>query len=231
MRTLVLGDIHGCHKALQQVLERSLFDYYNDRLITLGDICDGWPETPECVDTLLKVRYHVAVRGNRDVYLHQYLKKKDTPDFWKKRMGKETIKAYQRTNKLDDPRHLALFESQVSYFIDGEKRLYVHAGFDPGRKITKQKPVDLNQSRSLWFTLLEAQAFSEPFPSDVNEFTEVFIGHTQTTKYFPHDQPVHIHRVWNLDQGVKSGGRLTIMDVDSKEYWQSDPASTLYPQT
>lgn len=48
-RRLVLGDIHGAHKALIQVLERSKFDYENDLLIIIGDVCDGWPETRKCV--------------------------------------------------------------------------------------------------------------------------------------------------------------------------------------
>lgn len=213
-----------------QVLERSLFDYYNDRLITLGDIGDGWPETPECVDTLLKVRNHIGIRGNRDVWVEELLKKKVAPEVWRKNMGKETIKAYQRTGKIDDPRHLEFFNKQVPYYIDERNRFFVHAGYDPTRKLEKQKPMDMRQSRALWFSLLEAQAFGEPFPTDVNSFLDVFIGHTQTPKYFPHDKPVRIHRVWNLDQGIKSGGRLTIMDVETKEYWQSDLAESLYPE-
>jgi serine/threonine protein phosphatase 1 len=49
MRTFAVGDIHGSHRALLQVLERSGFNREEDRLITLGDICDGWPETKKCI--------------------------------------------------------------------------------------------------------------------------------------------------------------------------------------
>ena len=35
--------------------------------------------------------------------------------------------------------------------------------------------------------------------------------------------------VWNLDTGAGYRGRLTIMDIDSKKYWQSDNAILLYP--
>jgi len=45
-RTLVIGDIHGAYKALVQCLERSGFDKEKDTLITIGDVCDGWHETP-----------------------------------------------------------------------------------------------------------------------------------------------------------------------------------------
>lgn len=47
MRTFTIGDIHGGYKALKQCLERSKFNYKEDHLIALGDIVDGWPETPE----------------------------------------------------------------------------------------------------------------------------------------------------------------------------------------
>lgn len=33
-----MGDIHGAYKALQQCLERSKFNYENDKLIQLGDV-------------------------------------------------------------------------------------------------------------------------------------------------------------------------------------------------
>ena len=43
MKTFVVGDIHGAHKALVQVLERSGLDRESDTLIVLGDVVDGWP--------------------------------------------------------------------------------------------------------------------------------------------------------------------------------------------
>jgi serine/threonine protein phosphatase 1 len=34
--------------------------------------------------------------------------------------------------------------------------------------------------------------------------------------------------VWNIDTGAAFTGPLTIMDVDSKTYWQSEPLHQLY---
>jgi serine/threonine protein phosphatase 1 len=34
--------------------------------------------------------------------------------------------------------------------------------------------------------------------------------------------------VWNIDTGAAFTGPLTIMDVDSKAYWQSEPLEVLY---
>ena len=46
MRTLVLADIHGGHRALLQCFERSSFEYENDQLIFLGDATDVWSQSP-----------------------------------------------------------------------------------------------------------------------------------------------------------------------------------------
>lgn len=35
--------------------------------------------------------------------------------------------------------------------------------------------------------------------------------------------------VWNLDTGSGFSGKLTIMDIDTKEFWQSDFVRELYP--
>jgi serine/threonine protein phosphatase 1 len=37
--------------------------------------------------------------------------------------------------------------------------------------------------------------------------------------------------VWNIDTGAGWSGKLTIMNVDTKEYWQSDLISELYKNT
>ena len=41
--------------------------------------------------------------------------------------------------------------------------------------------------------------------------------------------PLFKNTIWNLDTGAASKGALTITDIDTKEYWQSDCLSELYP--
>ena len=36
------------------------------------------------------------------------------------------------------------------------------------------------------------------------------------------------HNVWNLDTGAGFNGRVTMMDIDTKIFWQSDPIPSLY---
>ena len=85
-----------------------------------------------------------------------------------------------------------------------------------------------------------------PYGTRFFKHKEIFLGHTSTNNwnckaYYPEwDDPnqkqnapitVPMNRcnVWNIDTGAGWGGKLTIMDVDTKEYWQSDLVSELYP--
>ena len=72
MRHFVMGDIHGAFHALKQCLERSSFDYKHDVLICLGDVCDGWPQTYECVEELLKIENLIFILGNHDFWALQW---------------------------------------------------------------------------------------------------------------------------------------------------------------
>jgi len=59
-------------------------------------------------------------------------------------------------------------------------------------------------------------------------FAEIYIGHTPTLR-IGNLTPVKAANVWNIDTGAGFTGSLTMMDADTKEFWQSDPLPTLYP--
>lgn len=71
MTPYAVGDIHGAYHALQQVLERSPFDSETDRLICLGDVCDGWSQTRESIDLLLSLPHLILILGNHDVWTRE----------------------------------------------------------------------------------------------------------------------------------------------------------------
>ena len=65
------------------------------------------------------------------------------------------------------------------------------------------------------------------YPHAINEakaFHEIFIGHT------PVKEVVNRNNVWNIDTGAGWGGKLTMMNVDTKEIIQSEETSFLYPE-
>jgi serine/threonine protein phosphatase 1 len=73
METYVIGDIHSAARALDQVLARSPFRPGIDRLIQLGDMADGWPETPACVERLLRIPHSIWLQGNHDWWAAEWL--------------------------------------------------------------------------------------------------------------------------------------------------------------
>lgn len=69
---------------------------------------------------------------------------------------------------------------------------------------------------------------SELYPKRLLLYKEIFIGHTPTL-HLGIKEPVNKANVLNLDTGAAFTGSLTIMDVESKEFWQSDSLPFLYP--
>jgi len=73
MRTLALGDIHGCITALETMAEYVGFST-EDHLITLGDYVDRGPDSKGVIDFLLKLKEThqlTALRGNHEVAMQK----------------------------------------------------------------------------------------------------------------------------------------------------------------
>ena len=76
MRTIIIGDIHGCDQALKRLLEQIQPDMKSDRLILLGDLFDRGPESWEVFQTVKKLEAvfgerFALLRGNHEDYLLQ----------------------------------------------------------------------------------------------------------------------------------------------------------------
>ena len=94
MKVFAIGDIHGAYKALVQCLERSGFDYEKDRLIVLGDVCDGYSGVKQCIDELLRIKHCDFIIGNHDLWTLDWAKQGDMPEIWTSQGGNQTIASY-----------------------------------------------------------------------------------------------------------------------------------------
>jgi len=225
MKEFVIGDIHGGHKALLQCFDRSKFDYDNDLLICLGDVVDGWPETPQCIEELLKIRNLIYIIGNHDVWAKAWLDSGEEEYLWLSQGGQATKDAYLNNQQLLT-KHRSFFDIAKSYYIDDKNRLFVHGGFDPSIDIKLQSQTDITWDRSL-FETARLKGYNGP-DKKITKYSEVFIGHTSTIS-FGIKEPIKMCEVWNLDTGGGWEWKLSIMDINTKEYWQSDIVSKLYP--
>ena len=71
MRTLAIGDIHGCLTALDLLLAR-VEVRPDDRLIALGDYVDRGPDSRGVLDRVIKLHETgqlIALRGNHDAMM------------------------------------------------------------------------------------------------------------------------------------------------------------------
>ena len=69
---------------------------------------------------------------------------------------------------------------------------------------------------------------SELYPNRLKHYSEIYIGHTPTINFYK-DKPMNAVNVWNIDTGAAFTGRLSAIDIDTKDIFQSDTLQDLYP--
>lgn len=235
-RTLIIGDIHGALKALHQIFKRA--DVTNtDTLIFLGDYVDGWSESPEVIDFLiaLKTTHNcIFLRGNHDDLLLQWLEaKKDNPQ-WFNHGGRLTMEKYNLLSQDEKQVHIDFLKTLENYHLDEHNRLFIHAGFTNLNGVTYEYfPKMFYWERTLWENALSLDSTIEKdspyYPKRFNLYKEIFIGHTPVTR-IGETVPINKANIWNVDTGAAFKGSLTILDIDTKQFWQSDPVYQLYPE-
>ena len=238
MRTLVIGDIHGGLKALKQIIERASITT-SDNLIFLGDYVDGWSQSPQVIDYLIELQARqkcIFIRGNHDELLLDWLQNRNEnidEGMWFKHGGEATVMAYSTISENKKIEHIAFLKSLQNYYLDDQNRLFIHAGFTNMNGVTYEYfPKLFYWDRTLWETALaldeNLDQNSPYYPKRFTLYKEIYIGHTPVTRI---EQTIPIQKscIWNIDTGAAFKGCLTILNVDSKEFWQSDVLPTLYP--
>jgi serine/threonine protein phosphatase 1 len=234
-RTLVIGDIHGGLKGLIQVMERANVTQ-NDTLIFLGDYVDGWSESAQVVQFLIELEQNqhcIFIKGNHDDYCEEWLREGELDKHWIFHGGASTLKSYENIPDNEQLMHLNFFERMKLYHVDEQNRLFLHAGFTsmngPSHEFHSS---NYKWDRTLWEMALTMDKHikkdSKFYPKRLLQFNEIYIGHTPTLNY-DITTPMQGCNVWNVDTGAAFWGSLTMMDIDTKEFWQSDALLSLYP--
>lgn len=230
IKSWICGDIHGWDTPLQELLDRSGFDYENDRLISMGDLCDRGPRTWEVLEILLKIKNKVLIRGNHDWWMLDFLKGKISRDdysVWMENGGTTTVSSYLEHGYENKQAHIDLLESQVPYHVQ-DNICFVHGGFDRDHPIAKQTPYSLCWDREL---VKKAMSAGKKKLETKDGFDMIFIGHTPTIyRQEPREgggrkeitRPIFSGGVWNVDTGCGKKGFLTLFDLDNMTYIQSE---------
>lgn len=225
MRRFFTTDAHGGYKALIQCLELAKFNIEEDELIYGGDICDGWGQTKECIDLLMSIKNLKLLMGNHDDWFIRYYENRLHPEeknCWLSHGGKQALESYPN-EKISKEHYKFLKQNARAYYLSEDNKLFVHAGIIEGWELNTHSLEDFIWSAGF---LRNCKTLNRA----IKGYDEIFIGHTPTSTIFKDVYlPLNLHNVWAIDTAACFEGKLTIIDVDTKEYWQSDIVRTLYP--
>jgi serine/threonine protein phosphatase 1 len=211
MRTLAIGDIHGCNTALRQLLCQ-VQPVRDDRIIFLGDYIDRGPDSRQVIDSLLELKKTcspVFLRGNHEVMIlgarEDFLKS----NIWHSYGGLEMASSYGSSFGQDwqaaiPDSHWDFFE-QTARFFETENYIFVHANLDPELDLVDQPD---------WLLFWEFFDRIQPHKSG----KRVICGHSPQRSGLIKDLGFAVC----IDTAVASGGWLTCVDVDSGKYWQAN---------
>jgi len=215
MRTLVVGDVHGCLQELDELLLLSGLRR-GEQLVLVGDMVGKGPDSAGVLRRMREWKAR-AVRGNHDNHLLRYRREPQCfgPDV--ERFVK--LKALAKTLGEED---WQLLESLPFWLRMDDRHVAVHAGFVPGVSLENQNPE--------WMMMLRSMD-EEGHPTSSLDGTpwaklwqgpwHVFFGHDARRKLqiFP----------WatGLDTGCVYGGALSgcllpghqLLHVPAKQRW------------
>ena len=205
-RTVVIGDIHGCLDSLNNLLELILPKA--DTLIFLGDYVNRGPDSQGVVERLLALQKHhprlITLKGNHDFMFQQYFDGQESSLFLRVG-GKETLASYGILHSVSEPlpllpaTHIQFFRNLPLFFED-QHALYVHAGLEPNRHITLQRPQ--------WCLWAREKFINASFQLG----KPIIFGHT----VFP--RPYILDDKIGIDTGAVYGGQLTALILPDMEY-------------
>ena len=235
MNTFVIGDIHGADKALKDILILAGVTT-KDRLIFLGDYVDGWSGSAAVIDMLLELdQTHscIFIKGNHDAWCEDWLQTGAADHTWLAHGGRGTINSYSGYSNAQKLSHTVFFNRMRNFYTDDANRLFIHAGFSSMHGPEHEHySSNFKWDRTLWEMALtmdpRIKTTDHLYPKRLKLFSEIFIGHTPTLNYDSY-LPMQAVNVWNIDTGAAFYGKLTIMNVETKDYWQSDIVRNYYP--
>lgn len=205
---LAVGDIHGCLKPLQQLMNQ-VAPKEEDQIVFLGDYIDRGPDSRGVIDYLLNFHDRwpqtVFLKGNHEAMLLDFVAGREQL-LYLLNGGETTLFSYREEGRLQIPEaHLQFLHSLRLYF-ETDQYLFVHAGLRPEIPIENQSEEDL-----LWIR--------EEFLSSAYRWGKtVVFGHTPMPK--PHLTTDRI----GLDTGAVYGYTLSCCDVERRKIW-TVPAS------
>ena len=211
MRTLAVGDIHGCHTAMLTLL-KAIQPGSGDRLVFLGDYIDRGPASRQVIETLLSLdQTAIFLRGNHEVMIldarHDPLK----ASLWMSYGGSDALLSYGAEFRSDwqaaiPDSHWEFFQ-QTCRFFETDTDIFVHACLDPEQDLPQQPD---------WLLFWEYFDRVKPHKSG----KRLVCGHSPQRS----GQIKNLGFAVCIDTDAARGGWLTCLDTNCGHYWQANEA-------
>lgn len=207
-RLIAIGDIHGCHIALERLLEL-VAPTPKDIVVTLGDYVDRGPNSRQVIEILVNLRQKtqlVGLIGNHEEMMLEVIRDGVAPQGWLKYGGVETLDSYGFDGGLDflPQSHEDFFDSLGDYFEYGDY-FFTHAAYDPDTPLEHQ-PTEMLR----WYNL------SDGYPAPHVSGKTAVVGHTAMKD----GEILDIGHLLDIDTFCYGGGWLTAIDLYSRQIWQ-----------
>jgi serine/threonine protein phosphatase 1 len=215
MRTFAIGDIHGCLKALDTILDE-IAPRPDDLIVTLGDYVDRGPDSKGVLDRILALGEQcrcVSLKGNHDLMMLAACEDEEHFREWLACGGKEALASYGADAEWPTfaagipSRHWRFLKEQCVAYHVTRTHFFVHANVDPDLPLADQPDYML-----YWERL-------EPHAWRAHESGRTMIcGHSSQRS----GQPLVLDQAICIDTWVYGDGWLTCLDVGSEKYWQAN---------
>ncbi len=222
MKTIIIGDIHGCSRALEAVLAVSEPDPAVDRLVLLGDLFDRGPDSRGvflAVQRLADIfgdRF-VLLRGNHEDYLLQEKLSLMQRLVWERVGRGASVSSFRRAGeRMEDT--ASWLRERCRLFFKGEGFRCVHAGI----LIDPPEANDLQTLIHDHDVVLRNQ-YAGPLTVTGHialENSTWFAGDGERAEPVQENvwQTLPEHGVLCIDTGCGKGGRLTAMTVRDGQF-------------
>jgi len=196
-KTVIVGDVHGCRRELEQLLDRVSFAS-GDRLVFVGDLIARGPDSLGVLDIARRTGA-LIVRGNHEQKLLDWRERDDVV------LGRTHLDVARALRDVD----WSLLETSPLWIdLPEHGARVVHAGVLPGVAIERQEPHTLMHIRTVGVRgskKSSAKASGIPWASLYRGPPQIVFGHNAVAGLQLH------HWATGLDTACVYGGRLTAM--------------------
>ncbi len=191
MRTLIVGDIHGCYSEFKALLKAASVTPGKDRIVSVGDMINRGPDSLSVIRFFRDTPSTLAVMGNHErmFQLQQY--------DW---LVDSSFAITLYTLKQKEVEEIQDFIHTLPLFIRIEEALILHAGLDPSKPLEQQDADVLLGNGPDSKRLVSKRSWYD----DIKYPVPVVFGHTISEKVIRGKR----NNVWGLDQGCYKGGFL-----------------------